>query len=187
MCKIVKMNTSNNKAILKNSQTHLKMKRENFNKAEIERLVQRVAERFNKGEELRQSVEVLAKSIMALSNEDFQRKLASKFGVLVNSIPSKITKKSMETIKNLVKSNGKNIEPGKYRDKKYKNLININNVKNDTPTRGQVLYVIIVYLLKIPRDFVSNPARSARLASINFNLAVVKLANVITKTGKNMK
>lgn len=176
---------NNNISIARNTKKHLKDKREKFDKAEVATLIQRVAVRFREGEMLRQSVENLARAVNAMSNDVFEKKLKMKFGLLNNAVPSKISRKTISVVKNLFNSNGKTIKKRNYSNKTFKKKVTLNNVKNDAPTKAQVLYVMIIYLLKIPKNTVSFPEKKF-IQGINFNMALIQLAKVVSNTQRKI-
>lgn len=160
---------------------------ENFNQKNIVNLFLILAKRFKRGQKLRQSVEILASAIKKMKPKSFERKLKMKFGLLGYSVPSKISKRTICVIKNLVKTDGKSITKRNY-TKENKQNISLNNINNSFPTKAHVLYVLVIYLLDIPRSTETGREDKFLVTGVmNFNRALVSLANVVSRTRRGDK
>ena len=172
----------NNLSIKNSAKKELKDKTEKFSQEKIVKILSFLAKRFKKGQILRNSIYVLAQVIKKMKPALFERKLKMKFGLLSNSIPSNISKRTISVIKNLVNTEGKSIRSN-YSNELLKQKIQIKNINNSIPTKAQVIYLIIIYLLRIPRTTVTKKEdKFLNINVLNFNKALIKLANVVSKT-----
>lgn len=177
----------NNISIRNSARKNLKDIFEKFNQKEVIDIFLNLAKRFKRGQQLRQSIEILAKAMEKMNSETFEKKLRMKFGLLNNQTPSKISKRTVCIIKNLVSTDGKSIKKRDY-TKNYKENIQLKNINNSYPRKAHVLYVIVIYLLGIPRGTATRKEdKFLNIDVINFNKALITLANVVSRTRRNIK
>lgn len=176
----------NNISIKNLAKKNLKDVFENFKQKDIVNVFSNLAKRFKQGQKLRQSIEILSSVMKKMKPKTFERKLKMKFGLLSDSVPSKISKKTVCVIKNLVRTDGKSITKRNYTNKNRQN-ISLDNVNNSFPTKAHVLYVLVIYLLDIPRSTATGKEDKFLIPDvINFNKALITLANVVSRTRRNV-
>ena len=158
-----------------------------------------IAGRINKGNnknEIRKALHDLG-NFLKTENNNLKERLLTKFGRYGNNKTTKITKKALAIAIRLKQINDKNENIGKINGTNeiinYNN--NIKNKNNTLPTRAQLLYYIIVYILRILKLKITPispppPPPSPEEGEVNinwgihFNTLIIKVIEAIEKIRK---
>lgn len=124
----------------------------NINNNNVGNLIIEIAGRINKGNnknEIREALLDLG-DFLKQYNKNLKERLSTKFGRYGNNKTTKITKKALAIAIRLKEINEKNERIGNINGNNTEiGENNINNKNNTLPTRAQLLYYIIVYILRI--------------------------------------
>jgi len=165
-----------------------------INNNNVGNLIIEIAGRIKTGNNKNEIREALLKlgNFLKETNKNLKDKLLTKFGRYGNNKTTKITKRALAIAKRLKQKNEKNEKIGNINGNNTE--IGINNVKNNNtlPTRAQLLYYIIIYILKIlnlkntPPTSESSPPSTQGNSNwgSNFNIHIIKVIEAIEKFRK---
>jgi len=168
-----------------------------INNNNVGNLIIEIAGRIKTGNNKNEIRETLLKlgNFLKETNKNLKDKLLTKFGRYGNNKTTKITKRALAIAKRLKQINEKNEKIGNINGNNTE--IGINNVKNNNtlPTRAQLLYYIIIYILKIlnlkntPPTSESSPPSTQGNSNwgSNFNNHIINVIEAIEKFRKEKK
>jgi len=171
----------------------------NINNNNVGNLIIEIAERINKGNNKNEIREALLKlgNFLKTQNKNLKERLSTKFGRYGTKKTTKITKKSLAIAIRLKQINEKNDRIGNINENNTE--IGENNIKNNNntlPTRAQLLYYIIIYVLKILnlKQISSHPPPTPESQppsnqgnnnwGSNFNIHIINVIEAIEKFSK---